>query len=103
MSDTLTGVTEITTVIRDVALISIMLAVMFVLLLLFKKISAILDSARRTMKIVEEITTALSGGIVGPASAGSSVAFGAGKLAAFVLGFSRSKKQKGKGEKDSGR
>lgn len=103
MSDTLTGASEITAVIRDVVLISTMLAVMFVLLLLFKKISAILDSVRHTMKIIEEIAAALSGGIVGPASAGSSVAFGAGKLAAFILGFSRSKKQKGEGEKDNGR
>ena len=93
---------EIIALIRDIALISILLVAMFALLLLFMKVSAVLDSARRIMKSAEEVATALSSRIVGPASAGSGVAFGAGKMAAFVLGFSRRRKQKGKGGKDSG-
>jgi uncharacterized membrane protein (Fun14 family) len=90
---------EIIGVVRDVAIISILLVAMAILVFVLWKLSAFLNSARRTMKNAEEITAAVSDRIVGPAAAGSGVAFGAGKLAAFVLGWSKGKKRQG-GEDD---
>ena len=86
---------EIIGVIRDIALISILLVAMVVLLVLFRKISTVLDSARRTMRNTEEVASAISSRIAGPAAAGSGVAFGAGKVAAFLLGLSRKMRRKG--------
>ena len=90
---------EIIGVVRDVAIISILLVSMVILVFVFWKLSAFLNSARRAMKSAEEITAVVSDRIVGPATAGSGVAFGAGKLAAFVLGWSKGKKRQG-GEDD---
>ena len=85
-------VADIIAVIRDIALISILLFAMAVLLALYWKLSGVLDSARRIMKNADEVADAISSRIVGPAAAGSGVAFGAGKVAAFILGLSRRKK-----------
>ena len=90
---------DIIGVVRDVAIISILLVAMAMLVVVFWKVSAVLDSAKRALSDAEKVTAALSSSIVGPATAGSGVAFGAGKLAAFVLGWSKSKKRKG-GEGD---
>ena len=70
------------------------------LLVVLGKVSGLLSSARRTMKNLEEVVDAVSSRIVGPAAGGSGVAFGAGKLAAFFLGFSRKRKSKEGGQND---
>jgi hypothetical protein len=44
---------------------------------------------------MEEITDAVSSKIAKPAAAGSGVAFGLGKMAAFVAGFGKNKNQGG--------
>ena len=95
----LSEATEIIGMVRDVAIISILLVAMAMLIFVFWKISAVLDSAKCTMKSAEDVMAALSSRIMGPAAAGSGVAFGAGKLAAFVLGWTKSKKRRG-GEGD---
>ena len=82
-------------IVRDVVLIVIVSGTTLVLLLLFRKLSRLLDSAATALDRVENIAETLSGRIVGPAVAGTGVAFGAGKLAAFVIGFSRNRKRKG--------
>jgi hypothetical protein len=88
---------EIIGVIRDIAIVLILLLAMIVLIVVFRKVSAALDSARRAVKSAEEVAAALATRIVGPAAAGSGVAFGAGKLAAFVLGWSSKRRKKGGG------
>ena len=88
---------EIIGVIRDIAIIFIMLLAMVALIVVFRKVSAALDSAKRAVKSAEEVATALSTRIVGPAASGSGMAFGAGKLAAFVLGWSRKRRKNGGG------
>ena len=86
---------EIIAVIRDIAIISTLFMVVVIVIVTFRKMSATLDSAKRAMAGIEDIVTALSSRIVGPASAGSGLAFGAGKLAAFIFGLSKKKGQKG--------
>ena len=89
--------------IRDIAIIvfvlggSLVLLVSFLLVFgLYRKVSSLLNSARNTVKSVEEITSAVSDSLVKPATAGSGIAFGAGKLISFLLGFRRGGKKNGK-------
>ena len=94
----LTDFAEIVGVIRDVLIILIFSLVLVVLLVIYRKTSKVLDSARRTMKNVEEMADAVANSVVGPAAAGSGLAFGAGKLAAFVLGLARKRRKGGKND-----
>ena len=91
---------DILAIIRDSLLILVFLLILSLLFLTYSKLSAVLKSAKQTLKSVEEVAAAVSGKIVGPATAGSGAAFGAGKLAAFVLGFSRKKRKKKGGNND---
>jgi hypothetical protein len=91
---------EVVALVRDVLLIVVLVLATMTLLVVFWKVSGVLSSARRTMKNVEDVAEAVSSRIIGPAAAGSGVAFGAGKLAAFFMGFS--KKRNGEGE-DNGK
>ena len=87
--------------VRDILLIVLLALTTLALLILLRKVSGLLNSVRRTAKNVEELVEVVSSRIVGPAAAGSGVAFGAGKLAAFFLGFS--KKRNDKGGKNNGK
>ena len=94
----LTDAAEIIAVIRDIAFIVILLAMLVVLVVavvLVRKVSSVLNSAQRTAKGVEDMMSTVSGSVVRPAAAGSGVAFGAGKVLAFILGLSRRKKKQG--------
>jgi len=85
--------------IRDVVFLVLLGVTLLAILTLYSKISSILSSAKRTLKAAEDIATTVSDRMVGPAAAGSGVAFGAGKAMAFLFGLSNRKK---KGGKDDG-
>ena len=87
-------------IIRDFVLIVAVPVAVTGSLLLFRKMSKMLDSVAATTDRVEDIAGTLSDRIIGPAAAGTGVAFGAGKLAAFILGFSRPRKKKEEGGDD---
>ena len=87
---------EIVALTRDIVFLVLVTVALLAILLLYRKISAVLDSARRTIKQTENIVTTVSGKVVGPAAAGSGIAFGAGKLAAFLGGFAGNKRKGGK-------
>ena len=91
--------TNTISIIRDVALIVILLLATTILLFLYVRLSKALNSVARTVSNLADIVDALSNKIIAPAAAGSGLAFGAGKLAAFMAGFSKKGKAKG-GEKD---
>jgi hypothetical protein len=94
----LTDAAEIIAVIRDIAfivLLLVMLVMMVVVLVLVRKVSSVLNSAKRTAKGIEDMMSTVSGSVVKPAAAGSGVAFGAGKILAFILGLGRRKKKQG--------
>ncbi len=87
---------EIIAVIRDIAFIVLLLVTLLVAVVLVSKVSSVLNSAKRTAKGVEDMMSTVSGSVVKPAAAGSGVAFGAGKILAFILGLGkRKKKQQG--------
>ena len=91
----MTEFAETVGVIRDFVLIVIFLLAIIVLLVLYKKIAGVLDSAKRTLKSAEDVAAAVSEKVVGPAASGSGLAFGAGKLVGFVLGLSGKRRRKG--------
>ena len=86
---------QILGMIRDGLLIAVFLLAIVVPLVIWRRVSSVLKSAQRTMKSVEDVADALSSKIVGPATAGSGVAFGAGKLASFFLGLTRRRRKGG--------
>jgi hypothetical protein len=99
----MTEFAELVGVIRDVILVVAFLLFTFLLLaafFLFRKMSRLLDSARRTVASAEQVADAISSKLSGPAGAGSGVAFGLGKAVAFFGGLRRDKK--GKGEQENG-
>lgn len=85
-------------IIRDALMILIFLIVAVVLLMIWRKISVVLNSLGNAAKSAEEITDLISSKIAKPAAAGSGMAFGLGKMAAFVAGFGKKRNQGG--EKD---
>ena len=91
----LTDAVEIIAVIRDIAFIVLLLVTLVVAIVLVRKVSSVLNSAKRTAKGVEDMMSTVSGSVVKPAAAGSGVAFGAGKVLAFILGLGRRKKKQG--------
>ncbi len=94
----LTDAAEIIAVIRDIAfivLLLVMLVAALVVVVLVRKVSYVLNSAKRTAKGVEDMMSTVSDSVVRPAAAGSGVAFGAGKILAFILGLVRRKKKQG--------
>ena len=89
---------EIVGVVRDVIVIVAFLfsiALLLGMFVLYRKLSRLIDSVKRTMESAEQIVDAVSTKIVGPAAAGSGVAFGLGKAAAFITGLRGKKRKKG--------
>ena len=95
----MTEIAEWIALARDVAFLVLLLVLLVVALKLYFSLSSVLGSAKRVIKAAEEITTTVSESVVGPATAGSGVAYGAGKVMAFLAGLSRRKK---KGRDDDG-
>ena len=83
-------------IVRDGAFLFLIVVAVLLVLMLYQKVSKVLDSAKRTIKSAEEIVTTVSGKMVKPVAVGSGAAFGLGKMAAFVLGFSKRRRNKGR-------
>jgi hypothetical protein len=99
-----TDTAEIIAMVRDIVLLVLLTVSIMVVLVLYFKISSVIDSAKRTMRDTEDIVTTVANRVVGRAVAGSGVAFGVGKVAAFLFGLSKRKRRQGtKGGDDDGR
>ena len=100
----LIAATEIVAIIRDIAIVLLIGAMFFVILimtivtfLIYRKVSSLMDSIQKTAKDAKEISTTISEKIVKPLAARSAFALGAGQILAFLLGISR---RKGGGKKN---
>ena len=82
-----TDTAEIIAMTRDIVFLILALLTVLLLVMVFMKVSAILNSAKRTIKDAEDIVSTVSHKVVRPATIGSGAAFGLGKLAAFLAGF----------------
>lgn len=87
--DIVQGIAIYVGLVRDLLLLIILLVILIVVVLIYKKISRGLNSAGRILENTEEIVSTVSENIVKPASSGSGVAFGLGRLLAFLRGMKR--------------
>lgn len=94
--DTVSDVATIIAMARDIVFFLLLAVVLLVILVLFRKVSALLDSVKRTVKDAEDVIFVVSDKVVGRATAGSGVAYGAGKVGAFLLGLRRRGKKGGR-------
>jgi hypothetical protein len=101
---------QIIAIARDIVFLVLVLAVLLVVLALYRKVSGVLGSVKRTVEDTEHIISIVSSKIAGPAAAGSGVASGAGKVASFLFGFGRRRgrgrdrrERDGKESRDGGR
>ena len=88
------GFEAVIAVVRDIAFICVLLVVILVSLLVYWKVSKVLDSAKRVVDNMESITSLVS--------RRSGTAFGAGKLAAFLFGLRKKGKEGGKSDGERG-
>ena len=82
---------EIIAMIRDITIISVMLVTTIILLIVGGTVMSILGSVKRVTDRISEVTSTVSEVIAKPAAAGSGMAYGAGKVAAFITGFKKKK------------
>ena len=75
--------------VRDLLLLAILLVILILVFSIYRKVSHALNSAGRILDNTEEIVNTVSENIVRPASSGSGVAFGLGKMFAFLRGTKR--------------
>ena len=83
---------EIVAMIRDIALLAMLVVTTLAVIIIYFKVSRILNTAKRTLESVEGIVSTVSEKLVAPAAAGSGLAFGVGKLASFLFGTRKSEK-----------
>lgn len=72
--------------IRDLLILTILLVVLILVFSIYRKVSQALNSAGRILENTEDIVNTVSENIVRPASSGSGIAFGIGKMVAFLRG-----------------
>ncbi len=87
--DIVQGIAIYVGLVRDLLLLIILLVILVVVVLIYRKISRGLSSAGRILENTEEIVSAVSENIVKPASSGSGIAFGLGKIFAFLSGMKK--------------
>ena len=78
--------------VRDLLVLAILLVILIFVFSIYRKVSQALNSAGRILDNTEEIVNTVSENIVRPASSGSGVAFGLGKVIAFLRGSRKQKK-----------
>ena len=90
---------EIVAIIRDIAIVLVIGALFFVILvmtivtfLIYRKVSSLIDSIQKTAKDAKGISEVISKKLVKPLVARSVLALGAGQILAFLLGISRRKR-----------
>ena len=85
------SITESIAIARDIAVLVLLVVTTLVVLIVHGKASKLLDSVKHTAKDVEDVLSTVSSKVVGPAAAGSGMAFGAWKLVDFLIGVTRRK------------
>lgn len=83
---------EIVAFARDIIFLLLLLFVLIAVILLYSKVSSLLESVKRTAKSTEEMIATVNQNIAQPAASNSGVAFGVGKVVSFLLGFLKRKK-----------
>ena len=99
--DTVADVALILAMARDALLFVLLLALLAGALIVIKKLSALLNEAQKVVADTRKMVETLTENVVQPAASNSGVAYGAGKVGAFILGLRRNRRRKG--DKDNGK
>ena len=86
---------------RDALLFILLLALLVGALIVIKKLSALINEAQKVVTDTRKVVETLTENVVQPAASNSGVAYGAGKVGAFILGLRRNKRKKG--DNDNGK
>lgn len=73
--------------VRDLLLLLLLLAILLAVIFTYRKVSKAIGSVTRIIQTSEEVISTVSESIVKPAASGSGVAFGLGKIVAFIRGM----------------
>ncbi len=93
--DTVADVALIIAMARDILLFVLLLALLVGALIVIKKLSALISEAQKAVADARKMVETLTENVVQPAASNSGVAYGAGKVGAFILGLRRNKRKKG--------
>ena len=91
---------QIVALARDIAVLAFSLGLLIMAFILYRKLSGLLNSAKRTVDGAEQIVTVISKRMVGPLTAGAGVASGFGKVASSIFGFGKNRGDRGGKERD---
>ncbi len=86
---------------RDALLFILLLALLVGALLIMRKVAALLSEARKVVADTKKMVETLTENVVQPAASNAGMAYGAGKVGAFILGLKRNKRKKG--DNDNGK
>ena len=99
--DTVADIALIIAMARDILLFVLLLALLVGALIVIKKLSALINEAQKVVTNTREMIETLTENVVEPAASNSGVAYGAGKVGAFILGLRKNKRRKG--DNDNGK
>ena len=99
--DTVADVALILGMARDALLFLLLLVLLVGALIVVRKISDLLNEVHKVVADTRKMVETLTENVVEPAASNSGVAYGAGKVGAFILGLRRNKRKKG--DKDNGK
>ncbi len=99
--ETVSNVALIIAMARDILLFVLLLALLVGALIVIKKLSALINEAQKVVTNTREMIETLTENVVEPAASNSGMAYGAGKVGAFLLGLRRNKRRKG--DEDNGK
>ena len=99
--DTVADVALILGMARDALLFVLLLALLVGALIVIKKLAALINEAQKVVADTRKMVETLTENVVEPAASNSGVAYGAGKVGAFILGLRKNKRRKG--DEDNGK
>ncbi len=94
-------IANITAILRDILLFALLLVLLVGALIVVKKLSALINEAQKVVTNTREMIETLTENVVEPAASNSGMAYGAGKVGAFLLGLRKNKRRKG--DEDNGK
>lgn len=99
--ETVSNVALILAMARDALLFVLLLALLLGALLITRKVAGLLNEAQKVVADTRKMVETLTENVVQPAASNSGLAYGAGKVGAFILGLKRNKRKKG--DNDNGK
>ena len=100
--ETVSNVALIIAMARDILLFVLLLALLVGVIVIVAKVSSVLKDIKKMVADAQKMIETLTENVAKPAASNSGVAYGAGKVGAFLLGLGRNRRKK-KGDGDDGK